>query len=48
MNMKIISTRQPVSALLSVLLLASLAAVQGADPRPAKPNFVIILIDDMG
>ena len=34
--------------LLTALLLAPLAALHAADTRPAKPNFVVILIDDMG
>ena len=34
--------------LLPVLLLAPLAALHAADSKPDKPNFVVILIDDMG
>ena len=34
--------------LLTALLLAPLAALHAADTKPAKPNFVVILIDDMG
>ena len=30
------------------LALASLAALHAADSRPAKPNFIVINIDDMG
>ena len=34
--------------LITAMLLASLASLNAADPKPAKPNFVVILIDDMG
>lgn len=34
--------------LLTALLLAPLAALHAADTKPAKPNFIVILIDDMG
>ncbi len=34
--------------LLAALLPAPLAMMHAADPKPAKPNFVVILIDDMG
>ena len=33
---------------LTVLLLAPLAALHAAETKPAKPNLVVILIDDMG
>jgi arylsulfatase A len=32
----------------ALLLLASLTALRAADANPSKPNFVVILIDDMG
>ncbi len=32
----------------TILLLARLALLHAADPIPTKPNFVVILIDDMG
>jgi len=39
---------KPTLTLLTALLVAPLAALHAADPKPAKPNFVVILIDDMG
>jgi arylsulfatase A len=33
---------------LTALLLVPLITLHAADPKPAKPNFVVILIDDMG
>ena len=35
-------------SLLTALLLASPAALHAAETKPAKPNIVVILIDDMG
>ncbi len=32
-------------ALITALLLAPLAALHAADTKPAKPNFVVILIE---
>lgn len=33
---------------LTLITAMPLASLNAADPKPAKPNFVVILIDDMG
>ena len=43
-----ITTRTTLVAGIAALLLSPLAALGAADTKPAKPNLVVILIDDMG
>src|SRR5664279_28586 len=42
------STQQHTISLLTALLLSPLAAFRAAEPKPAKPTLVVILVDDMG
>jgi arylsulfatase A-like enzyme len=42
------STNRCIIALLTTLLLAPFAALPAAETKPAQPNLVVILVDDMG